>query len=75
MSIFNFTFQNSSMLSSVSYDDDSRELTVTFNNRKEYVYVDVDLSDYIDLTEAISPGAYFNSIKSGLKIKNAQALQ
>lgn len=67
--IRNFQFENSSMLSDCSYDDDSSELTVTFTNGKSYVYEDVDKSVYDDLTNAASAGRYFNSIKGTLKVK------
>jgi hypothetical protein len=64
-----FLFMQSSMLTGCSYDDETRELTVTFSNSKNYVYEDVDKSLYDGLTGAESAGRYFNSIKAGLKVK------
>jgi len=64
-----FIFMQSSMLSACSYDDESKELTVTFSNGKDYVYEDVDKSIYDALIIAESAGRYFNSIKSQLKVK------
>lgn len=59
----------STMLSACSYDDENKELTVTFSNGRDYVYEDVDKSIYDSLTTAESAGRYFNSIKAGLSIK------
>ena len=68
--IHNFSFADSTMLSSCSYDDSEKELTVTFKSSgKQYTYVDVPDSTFVELTEAKSPGRFFNSIKSGLKQK------
>lgn len=68
MTILQHSF-DSAMLSSAEYDTETKELTVTFNGGKSYVYVDVDRSTYIGLIEAPSAGKYFNSIKAGLKQK------
>jgi len=69
MTIHNFQFQESSMLDNCSYNDNTRELTVTFTNGKSYTYEDVERSTYDDLTNAPSAGRYFNSVKGGLKVK------
>ena len=62
-------FANSSMLLMASYNSDTNELTVTFTNGKPYTYVDVPRSIWDELIIAKSAGAYFNSIKKGLKVK------
>lgn len=67
--IHDFLFMQSSMLSGCSYDDEKRELTVTFSNSKNYVYEDVDKSIYDALISAESAGRYFNSVKAHLKVK------
>lgn len=59
-------FPNSSMLLGCCYDTDTKEMTVTFSNGKDYHYVDVDLLVFINLTEALSAGRYFNLIKHDL---------
>ncbi len=65
-----YQFTNSSMLASCEYDTVAKELTVTFSNGKDYVYVDVDKQTYEDLINAPSAGKHFNSIKSGLVQKS-----
>lgn len=67
--IHDFLFMQSSMLSGCSYDDKTKELTVTFSNSKNYVYEDVDKSIYDALISADSAGKYFNSVKAQLKVK------
>lgn len=67
--IHDFLFMQSSMLSGCSYDDEKKELTVTFSNSKNYVYEDVDKSIYDALISAESAGKYFNSVKAYLKVK------
>lgn len=67
--ILNFQFVNSSMLSNVSYDTETNEMTVTFNNGRSYIYENVDRMQYENLIAARSAGAYFNSIKKDLKVK------
>lgn len=57
------------MLASCEYDTVAKELTVTFSNCKDYVYVDVDRATYDDLVNAPSAGKFFNSIKAGLTQK------
>ncbi len=61
-----FQFTNSSMLASCEYNTVAKELTVTFSNGKDYIYVDVDKQTYEDLISAPSAGKHFNSIKSSL---------
>jgi len=63
---------SSAMLKSAEYDDETKELTVTFTNGKPYVYEDVDKSIYDSLITAESAGKYFNSIKKDLKIKASE---
>lgn len=60
----------SSMLSACEYDDETKELIVTFSNGKDYTYEDVDKGTYDNLINATSAGKYFNSVKNSLKIKN-----
>lgn len=69
MTILRQDFIQSTMLSSAEYDIETKELTVTFTGGKQYHYVDVDQSVYMDLIVAPSAGRYFNSIKAGLKQK------
>ena len=64
-----FYFMQSSMLSACEFDDETKELTVTFANGKDYVYEDVDMATYDNLINATSAGKYFNSIKGTLKVK------
>lgn len=67
--ILNFQFENSSMLSSVSYNINDNEMTVMFNSGRSYIYEDVDRAIYENLISAKSAGQYFNSIKKDLKVK------
>lgn len=67
--IRNFQFENSSMLSDCSYNDETEELTVTFTSGKSYTYTDVIKSVYDELINAKSAGKHFNSIKGQLKVK------
>ena len=64
-----YYFMQSSMLSACKFDDETKELTVTFANGKDYVYEDVDMATYDNLINATSAGKYFNSIKGQLKVK------
>lgn len=57
------------MLADASYDTEEKELTVTFTTSRMYTYVDVEKLTYETLISTKSAGAYFNSIKSGLKQK------
>ena len=65
-----YQFTNSSMLASCEYNTVAKELTVTFKNGKDYVYIDVDKQTYEDLIDAPSAGKFFNSIKSSLAQKS-----
>lgn len=69
--INNHTFENSSMLSSCSYDNENHELTVTFSGGKSYTYVDVENEFYHSLIGAPSAGKFFNAHKKSLEIKHA----
>lgn len=69
MTTRHFVFENSSMLSSCSYDDESEVLSVIFTNGKVYHYQDVDKRIYDELISARSAGKYFNLVKSQLKQK------
>lgn len=69
MTILTHTFTTSSMLRSCEYDTESKELIVTFNGGRTYVYEDVDKGIYDGLTAAESPGKYFNAVKGDLRIK------
>ena len=46
----------SSMLSACEFDDETKELTVTFANGKDYVYEDVDMATYDNLINAMEAG-------------------
>jgi len=50
----------SSMMTSVEYDEDDRELDITFSGGKTYRYFDVPLDVYADLLDAESKGKFFN---------------
>jgi hypothetical protein len=63
---YNAEFPNSSMIQSCSYDNETKELTVTFKNGKDYVYVDVDKSIFDAMEATTSVGRYFNSVKQSL---------
>lgn len=69
MSLYNHQFTNSSMLASASWDSNSKEMVIEFNNGRTYTYEDVDMDIYNNLIGAKSAGAYFNSIKKDLKVK------
>jgi hypothetical protein len=51
----------SSVIHSIEYDEDSRELDVTFNSGKTYRYIDVPQDVYADFLDAASKGQYFNN--------------
>lgn len=69
MTIYSKTFEASSVLASVSYDDDTSEMTITFLNGRDYTYKDVLFNTYQDLIDAPSPGKYFGQIKKSLELK------
>jgi KTSC domain len=64
-----FQFTSSAMLQSCGYDYETKELSVTFTNGKEYIYEDADPTIFTMLITAESAGKYFNSIKKELKVK------
>jgi len=51
---------NSSQLTRVAYDDDIRELTVTFVKGTMYKYFNVPYYVFDELVSASSAGRYFN---------------
>lgn len=55
---------NSSMISTIDYDNDSKEMTVTFKNGNQYKYFDVPREEFEALRQSESIGSYFNKIKS-----------
>lgn len=69
MTTYNYSFTNSTMLSSCDYNTDDRELTVTFNGGKSYTYVDVEKEFYDSLINAPSAGKFFNAHKASLEQK------
>ena len=66
MTILHHNFTNSTMISDAEYDSESKELIVTFNGGKTYIYVDVSKSIYDGLINAESAGKYFNVVKRDL---------
>jgi KTSC domain len=50
----------SSMMTFVKYDDDARELDITFTSGKTYRYLEVPLEIYDGLLDAESKGEFFN---------------
>jgi len=57
-------FLVSSTIKSVEYDDDARELDITFTSGKTYRYFNVPLEIYAEFLDAGSKGKFFNdSIK------------
>jgi hypothetical protein len=50
----------SSTIKSVEYDDDARELDITFTSGKTYRYFNVPLEIYAELLDAGSKGKFFN---------------
>lgn len=69
MTIYNHTFEDSSVIASASYNDEVSELTITFLNGRDYTYKDVLFNTYQDLIAAQSPGKYFAQIKKELQLK------
>jgi hypothetical protein len=53
-------FLVSSVIRSVEYDEQSRELDVTFVSGRTYRYKDVPLEVYVDFLDAASKGQFFN---------------
>ena len=67
--IYKHSFNDSSVIASCSYDDETSELTITFLNGRDYTYTDVLFNTYQDLINAKSPGKHFASIKNSLVLK------
>ena len=67
--IYRKEFDGSSLLASAAYDDETKELTITFLNGRDYTYKDVLYNTYEDLINAKSPGKYYASIKKDLVLK------
>jgi hypothetical protein len=67
--IYQKQFEESSVLASASYDDETSELTITFLNGRDYTYKDVLFNTYQDMIAAQSPGKYFAQIKKDLVLK------
>lgn len=55
---------NSSMISTIDYDNDSKEMTVTFKNSNQYKYFDVPREEFETLKTSESIGTAFNKIKN-----------
>jgi len=55
---------NSSMIARVAWIDNT--LTVSFKNNRQYVYVDVPFSTYMEMKQADSVGGYYNSKIKGI---------
>ncbi len=53
-------FLVSSTITSVEYDDEARELDITFTSGKTYRYYNVPLEIYAELLDAGSKGKFFN---------------
>lgn len=56
---------NSSMISEVGYDPNTKDLEIVFKSGKKYVYSGVDLCVYEELIKASSVGQYFHSFIRG----------
>ena len=52
----------STSIASADWDKDSQELTVTFQNGRDYTFYDVPEDVYQGLVNAASPGQYFNAV-------------
>lgn len=55
------SFPGSSALSSATYDEERKELTVTFKSGRAYTYRNVPSETYEQLTTADSPGSFWRS--------------
>jgi hypothetical protein len=53
-------FLVSSTITSVEYDDEARELDITFTSGKKHRYFNVPLEIYAELLDAGSKGKFFN---------------
>jgi hypothetical protein len=59
-------FSVSSTITSVKYDDDARELDITFTSGKKYRYFNVPLEVYAEFLDAGSKGKFFNDNIKGV---------
>jgi KTSC domain len=59
-------FLVSSTITSVEYDDEARELDVTFTSGKMYRYFNVPLEIYAEFLDAGSKGKFFNDNIKGV---------
>ena len=50
----------SSLVEKVSFDEEARELVVSFNGRRSYAYAEVSLDLFRELCRAGSPGRFYN---------------
>lgn len=53
---------NSTHISGFDYDEDSRELTVTFNDGRSWAYRDVSPQTVSDLRNSTSPGRFMHTV-------------
>ena len=56
-----FEFKNSSNIKSVSYDSDTKDMTIVFKGDSKYVYRDIPSDVYKKFTESKSAGKFFYS--------------
>jgi hypothetical protein len=56
----NMEWVDSSNIEQIGYDEDERELWVTFKSGDTYVYLDVPAATYDDVMSADSKGSYLN---------------
>jgi hypothetical protein len=59
-------FLVSSTIKSIEYDDDARELDITFTSGKTYRYFNVPLEIYAEILDAGSKGKFFNDNIKGV---------
>ena len=57
---------NSSVLSSASYDDETRTLELTYSSGRSYTYSQVPPEVFENLASAPSAGKYFNDFIKGI---------
>jgi hypothetical protein len=83
MSIKTVTFNESSFIKSVSWDENSETLFVEFNSKTTWVYYNIPQDVYEEMMNSISVGSYFNknirdkypSQRINYKFKNGQKTQ
>ena len=56
----------SSAISSVTYDDETQDLIVTFVNGRDYTHAGVPPGIYQGLVMAASPGTFYNGVIKGV---------